>query len=61
MDFEVKARKADREFNGAEYSTVRGERTSWPCAGLTEVYAFDDRPRRRGMGGALAQRQTVRV
>jgi len=32
-----------------------------PRADLAEVYASDDWPRRRDTGGALAQRQTVRV
>jgi len=60
MDYEAKAaRKADREFNGAEY--VRNKPPGPMLALLNEVYASDDRRRCRGMGGALAQHQTVRV
>jgi len=60
MDYELKVRKADREFNGVEYSTCGTDLLAlcWPCR---EVYASDDRSRRRDTGGALAQRQTVRV
>ena len=60
MDYEAKAaRKADREFNGAEY--VRNKPPGPMLALLNEVYASDDRRRRRGTREALAQRQAARV